>query len=129
MKSMRVLQVSAEIYPLVKTGGLADVTGALPAALTAAGCDVRLLLPGFAGVLAGTENAETIATVTAPWGVSATIKRGVVAALRQIAYVIDAPPATYVKAARTNTPIENLLRTTTIASHCFPGLPPNWPMR
>jgi starch synthase len=27
---MRVLQVCAELYPLLKTGGLADVTGALP---------------------------------------------------------------------------------------------------
>ena len=33
---MRVLQVCAEIYPLLKTGGLADVAGALPAALQGA---------------------------------------------------------------------------------------------
>ena len=30
---MRVLAVASEIYPLIKTGGLADVTGALPEAL------------------------------------------------------------------------------------------------
>jgi len=34
---MRVLSVASEIYPLVKTGGLADVAGALPAALAAKG--------------------------------------------------------------------------------------------
>ena len=34
-RRMQVLQVSAEIYPLLKTGGLADVAGALPAALRA----------------------------------------------------------------------------------------------
>ncbi|HSO45324.1 MAG TPA: glycogen/starch synthase, partial [Rhodoferax sp.] len=48
---MNVLQVSAEIFPLLKTGGLADIAGALPAALKAAGCDVRVLLPGFAPIM------------------------------------------------------------------------------
>ena len=50
---MRVLQVSAEIYPLLKTGGLADIAGALPHALIAAGQDVRVLLPGFPAIVAG----------------------------------------------------------------------------
>ena len=44
---MKVLHVAAEIFPLVKTGGLADVVGALPQALISAGADVRLLLPGL----------------------------------------------------------------------------------
>ena len=44
----RVLHVGAEIYPFVKTGGLADVIGALPEALIAAGADARVLLPGWA---------------------------------------------------------------------------------
>ena len=48
---MRVLFVTSEITPLVKTGGLADVSGALPAALRALGVDVRVLLPGYANVL------------------------------------------------------------------------------
>ena len=48
---MRVLQVASEIFPLVKTGGLADVVGALPQALQAAGADVRLLLPGLPAIL------------------------------------------------------------------------------
>ena len=38
---MKVLHVGAEIFPLVKTGGLADVMGALPQALQAQGADVR----------------------------------------------------------------------------------------
>ncbi len=50
---MRVLHVCSEVYPLLKTGGLADVTGALPAALAALGCDVRLVLPGFPAILEG----------------------------------------------------------------------------
>jgi starch synthase len=44
---MRVLFVSPEIYPLAKTGGLADVSAALPLALAALGCDVRVVLPGY----------------------------------------------------------------------------------
>lgn len=50
---MRILHVTPEIFPLIKTGGLGDVSGALPAALRGAGLDVRLLLPGYPSVLAG----------------------------------------------------------------------------
>ena len=49
---MEVLSVASEAYPLVKTGGLADVAGALPAALRAEGVHVRTLLPGYPPVLA-----------------------------------------------------------------------------
>ena len=44
---MRVLHVCSELFPLLKTGGLADVVGALPAAQIAEGADVRVMLPGF----------------------------------------------------------------------------------
>ena len=44
---MNVLFVAAEVDPLVKTGGLADVAGALPAALRAAGHDVRVVMPRY----------------------------------------------------------------------------------
>ena len=48
---MKILHVAAEVFPLVKTGGLADVVAALPAALAAQGEDVRLMLPGYPAVL------------------------------------------------------------------------------
>jgi starch synthase len=48
---MKVLAVTSEIFPLVKTGGLADVTGALPIALAAKGVAVRTLIPGFPSVM------------------------------------------------------------------------------
>lgn len=54
---MRVLSVAAELYPLVKTGGLADVTGALPAALAASGIEMRSLLPAYPVVLEATAGA------------------------------------------------------------------------
>jgi len=50
---MRVLFVTSEVDPLVKTGGLADVSAALPSALRELGIDVRILVPGYPGVLAG----------------------------------------------------------------------------
>jgi starch synthase len=44
---MRALYVTSEIYPLTKTGGLADVSAALPSALRQLGIDVRVLPPGY----------------------------------------------------------------------------------
>ncbi|MBI3221802.1 MAG: glycogen synthase GlgA [Nitrosomonadales bacterium] len=51
MSKLRVLFATSEVAPLIKTGGLADVSGALPAALHRSGVDVRILLPGYPKVL------------------------------------------------------------------------------
>ena len=48
---LTVLFVTSEVAPLIKTGGLADVAGALPAALMHAGVDVRVLVPGYKQVM------------------------------------------------------------------------------
>jgi len=48
---LRVLFVTSEAYPLVKTGGLGDVSYALPNALRDLEVDIRLLLPGYPEVL------------------------------------------------------------------------------
>lgn len=103
---MNVLQVSAEIFPLLKTGGLADIAGALPAALNAAGCEVRVLLPGFAPILADLQSVEVLAELTAPWGERVVLRHGVLASLGLRAYVIDAPHL-YVRAG---TPYEDAQR-------------------
>ncbi|RBP62544.1 starch synthase [Brevibacterium sanguinis] len=47
----RVLSVASECAPLLKTGGLADVVGALPAALAEYGWQSRILLPAYRGIL------------------------------------------------------------------------------
>jgi starch synthase len=48
---MRVLMVASEAAPFAKTGGLADVAGALPGALARLGCDVTLVMPAYRDVL------------------------------------------------------------------------------
>ncbi len=73
---MRILQVSAELFPLLKTGGLADVAGALPAALGAQGCAVRALLPGFPAVVAGLRAPHKVGSFTTPWGEGVDIVLG-----------------------------------------------------
>jgi starch synthase len=88
---LKVLQVSAEIYPLVKTGGLADIAGALPAALRTVGCEPRVLLPGFSPILADLQDAKTLCELVAPWGDRVLVRSGTLATLGLGAYVIDVP--------------------------------------
>jgi starch synthase len=59
---MRVLSVASECVPFVKTGGLADVVGALPLAMGGQGVDMRVLLPGYPTVMAALGKTETVMT-------------------------------------------------------------------
>ncbi|EHR70832.1 glycogen/starch synthase, ADP-glucose type [Burkholderiales bacterium JOSHI_001] len=89
---MRVLQVSAEIFPLLKTGGLADVAGALPAALLRQGVELRALLPGFPAIEAALADAVDVAPLPTPWGDAVQMRYGRLAALDGLpAYVVHAP--------------------------------------
>jgi starch synthase len=63
---MRVLFVSSEAYPLAKTGGLADVSAALPMALADLGVDVRLVMPGYDQALSAAANKVTQAKLDDP---------------------------------------------------------------
>ncbi len=69
---MKLLFASSEIFPLAKTGGLADVAGALPIALHRAGLDLRLLMPAYRGVARQAE-ARKIANLGDPFGLGDTI--------------------------------------------------------
>jgi starch synthase len=86
---MKVLNVSSEVFPLIKTGGLADVAGALPAALAVQGLDVVTLTPGYPAVLAALRTAETILSAPDFFGGTARLLRGTAVDLDIIA--IDAP--------------------------------------
>jgi starch synthase len=57
---MEVLSVASEAYPLIKTGGLADVVGALPGALRAEDVRMRTLLPGYLPVTEALSGAEVV---------------------------------------------------------------------
>jgi starch synthase len=46
-RALKILFVTSEVSPFSKTGGLADVSAALPRALASAGCDVRVLSPRY----------------------------------------------------------------------------------
>ncbi|MEX1082139.1 MAG: glycogen synthase GlgA [Halofilum sp. (in: g-proteobacteria)] len=67
MTGYRILHVAAEVTPLMKTGGLADVAQALPGALRALGHDARVLMPGYGGAL---KRARAVGEVrlVAHWG-------------------------------------------------------------
>jgi starch synthase len=86
---MRILAVASECAPLVKTGGLADVVGALPAALAGHGVRVTTLLPGYPAVLAALGEARTLRKLDDLFGGPARLRRGEAAGLDLIA--IEAP--------------------------------------
>lgn len=86
---MRVLFVASEAVPLVKTGGLADVAGALPKALAARGVDVRVLIPSYPSVTAQTGDGKVVWRGEDVFGKSATVRRAPVGALDVLA--LDMP--------------------------------------
>ena len=65
---MKVLGVASEMYPLLKTGGLADVVGALPAALKPLGVEMRTLLPGHPSVMSALQDTKELARWPAWFG-------------------------------------------------------------
>lgn len=89
---MRVLQVCAELYPLLKTGGLADVTGALPPALALLGCDTRVLVPGFPALRDGIVEQQLVTDLSGRFGPETVrLYCGLLPGTAVMVYVIDAP--------------------------------------
>ena len=62
---LRILFATSECAPLVKTGGLGDVSAAFPAATRALGVDARILLPGYRPVLAQLPDCREVARFAA----------------------------------------------------------------
>jgi starch synthase len=69
---MRVLYVTSEVYPLAKTGGLADVSAALPAALKAFGVDARILMPAYRRAIARASRLRVAASLADQLGFGET---------------------------------------------------------
>src|SRR5690606_7383031 len=89
MSNLEVLSVAAEIFPFIKTGGLADVVGALPIALSREGVSVQTLIPGYPAVLQALEQAVEVASFPELMGGAARLLKA-----RSRGYdlfVIDAP--------------------------------------
>jgi starch synthase len=84
-----VLSVASEAFPLIKTGGLADVTGALPAALAPHGVSMRTLLPAYPAVMQALSNVRELARLPDLYGDDARLLSGGAAGLEL--FVIDAP--------------------------------------
>lgn len=57
----KILFASSEVHPLIKTGGLADVSASLPMALHQLGQDVRIVMPAYRACLAALDDAIVVA--------------------------------------------------------------------
>lgn len=89
---MKVLHVAAEVFPLVKTGGLADVLAALPVAQAEQGADVRLLLPGLPALLEAVQGARTVIDIGSCFGaLRVRLLLGRMPGSLLPVYLIDAP--------------------------------------
>ncbi len=85
----RVLSVASECVPLVKTGGLADVVGALPGALGPAGWDMRVLIPAYRPILALAADWPEVWFEGGLWGGEGRVRMGKVEGITVL--LLDSP--------------------------------------
>ena len=91
---MKILFATSEAVPLIKTGGLADVSGALPPALREIGLDCRLLIPGYPAVLEKIGTAVVVARFSGlPGAIEARLLLSTLPGSDTPLYVLDAPEA------------------------------------
>ncbi len=89
MTSLQILSVASEIYPLIKTGGLADVVGALPAAVEPEGIEMSTLVPGYPAVMGKLETSKVVHRFPVLFGGSARLLAGHAGNLEL--FILDAP--------------------------------------
>ncbi|MEO6394858.1 MAG: glycogen synthase GlgA [Devosia sp.] len=110
---MEIVSVASEAYPLIKTGGLADVVGALPAALSHHDVNMRVLLPGYPAVMAALEGGRVVAEFSDFFGGFAQLIAGRAGGLDIIAinagHLYDRPGNPYLGPDRKDWP-DNALR-------------------
>lgn len=89
---LHVLLASSEAHPLIKTGGLADVAGSLPAALRDLGHDARLIIPAYPRAVQRIRELKTLGNLQLP-GARATVRilGGRLADSEVPTYLVEAP--------------------------------------
>ena len=88
----KILFATSEVYPLIKTGGLADVAASLPRALLKLGQDIKILLPAYPGVLekAAVTGLKDIAQVDVE-GYSVSLKQTRLPGTKVVVWLVDIP--------------------------------------
>jgi len=88
--SMNILFATSEVYPLIKTGGLADVSGSLPRALLRLKQDVRIILPAYQALMDKLKKAKTIAQCQ-HYGYEIRLLQTTLPGSRVKVYLVDCP--------------------------------------
>jgi len=91
MPIKRILYASSEALPLIKTGGLADVSGSLPPALRALRLDIRLVLPAYRQVLENASNLTLASLLNIGDDTSVRIFSGILPGTKVKLWLIDSP--------------------------------------
>lgn len=89
LPKMKVLSVTSEIFPFVKTGGLADVTGSLPKALAPLGIETTSLIPGYPNVMRQLKSAMPLVAFDSLLGEKASLLHTRIEGLSL--FVLDVP--------------------------------------
>jgi starch synthase len=90
----RILFATSEAYPLIKTGGLADVAGSLPPALKSLGSDVRLIMPAYRDAVARVPRPRRLADIDLPeLSIRVSLLETVLPGTTIKTWLVDYPPA------------------------------------
>jgi starch synthase len=89
---MNILFASAEVHPLITTGGLADVAGSLPRAIRQLRHDIRVIIPAYQSILKTTEKLTLVAHLALD-GVSQPVRilAGRLPGSTVTLYLVDSP--------------------------------------
>lgn len=89
---MNILFASSEVHPLIKTGGLADVSGSLPRALNQKGQDIRIITPAYPSVIQGADKLRVEGLLELSGSdTPVRLLRGWLPHSRVPVYLVDAP--------------------------------------
>lgn len=91
---MKILSVTSEVFPLIKTGGLADVAGSLPKALMRYGCETRTLVPGYPALFADLTDSVPLHLFPDLFGAPASL---IAARYEQLDLLVLDAPALYMR--------------------------------